>query len=339
METFQAEQNSIAEEARSQKAGRSDIPVDTRLEGLVFRRQIMEALPNMGERKIVIWGTREKGRRAKEIVESLGEKCLCFISSRPRTDTCCGLPLRTPDFLDPARHYVILTTSAPEVLRFLQHGGFRRDGGFGAGGSWLLLRSMWHDDMEFDGCWIGRGTYGYENIGGWDLGLQIKRIGRYCSINDHVQIVAHNHTVNWVSTHPFLSETCFAPASEKIWSSIEETGWRLLREKPAEDELVEIGNDVWIGTNAVLLSGVHVGDGAVIGAGAIVTKDVPPYAIVGGVPAEPIRYRFPKEMIDAFLRIKWWDWPLEDIEDRMGLFYRPELFCRAFDNKGDSNSP
>ena len=161
---------------RSEKPRYLDPPVDTRMENLIFHRQIMGALPSVGDRELVIWGTREKGGRAKELVESLGRTCLCFISSRPRTDTCYGLPLRTPDSLDPARHYVILTTPAPEVLQFLQRNGFRRDSGFGTGGDWLFLRTMWHDDMEFDGCWIGRGTYGYENIGGWDLGLQIKRV-------------------------------------------------------------------------------------------------------------------------------------------------------------------
>ena len=214
----------------------------------------------------------------------------------------------------------------------MQRKGFRRDGGYGAGGGWLLLRAMWHDDMEFDGCWVGRGTYGHETFGTTDLGLHIKRIGRYCSINDRALIVAHNHTMDWVSMHPFLGEVCYAPAKEKLLSAVEKTGIPLLREKlEVKDELVEIGNDVWIGANAVILSGVHIGDGAVIGAGAIVTKDVEPYAIVGGVPARVIRYRFTREIIDAFLRIKWWDWPLEKIEENMELFYHPELFCRTFD--------
>lgn len=83
--------------------------------------------------------------------------------------------------------------------------------------------------------------------------------------------------------------------------------------------------------NAVIMSGVKIGDGAIIGAGAVVTKDVEPYAIMGGVPARLIRHRYPKEMIDAFLRIKWWDWPIEKIEENLELFYQPELFCEIFD--------
>ena len=70
-----------------------------------------------------------------------------------------------------------------------------------------------------------------------------------------------------------------------------------------------IGNDVWIGFEAVILAGVTIGDGAIIGARAVVTKDVPPYTIVGGVPAKPIKKRFDKNIITHLLRMKWWDWP------------------------------
>lgn len=99
----------------------------------------------------------------------------------------------------------------------------------------------------------------------------------------------------------------------------------------------EIGNDVWIGTNAFIVAGVKIGDGAVVGAGAVVTKDVAPYAVVGGVPARVIRYRYSKEMIEAFLRIKWWDWPVSQIEENLALFYDPVLFCKTFDKTHSVN--
>ena len=76
---------------------------------------------------------------------------------------------------------------------------------------------------------------------------------------------------------------------------------------------IVIGNDVWIGYEAVIFPGVTIGDGAVIGTRALVTKDVPPYTIVGGVPAKPIRKRFDPETIDLLLKTKWWDWPKERI--------------------------
>ena len=74
-----------------------------------------------------------------------------------------------------------------------------------------------------------------------------------------------------------------------------------------------IGNDVWIGFEAVILAGVMIGDGAIIGTRAVVTKDVPPYTIVGGVPAKPIKKRFDEDVISDLLCIKWWDWPKEKI--------------------------
>ena len=74
-----------------------------------------------------------------------------------------------------------------------------------------------------------------------------------------------------------------------------------------------IGNDVWIGYEAVILSGVTIGDGAIVAARSVVTKDVPPYTIVGGVPAKPIRRRFDRETIDALLELRWWDWPAEKL--------------------------
>lgn len=76
---------------------------------------------------------------------------------------------------------------------------------------------------------------------------------------------------------------------------------------------IVVGNDVWIGYEAVILAGVTIGDGAIIGARAVVTKDVPPYTIVGGVPAKPIRKRFNEETIDILLKLKWWDWSKERI--------------------------
>lgn len=302
----------------------------------IYRQQILTSLPHVDGREIVIWGTRETGGIAKEIVESLGETCRFFISSRPRTDTCYGLPLYKPDVLDVKKHFVILTTSAKEVVFWLQTHGFRWDSGAETGRDWLLLGTLWHEDMDCSGCMVGRGTYGYEAFISYDLGIQVKKIGRFCSINDRAQVYAHNHALGRVTTHPILDDLRFAPPSPKIWSSIENTGSPIRHAAfTSEDELVEIGNDVWIGTNAVILSGVHIGDGAIIGAGAIVTKDVEPYAIVGGVPAKFIRYRFSREIIDAFLRIKWWDWPLEKIEENIELFYHPELFCKTFDSQNE----
>jgi len=89
----------------------------------------------------------------------------------------------------------------------------------------------------------------------------------------------------------------------------------------------QIGNDVWIGARAIVLDGISIGDGAVIAAGAVVTKDVPPYAIVGGVPAKLIRYRFEDDVIQELLKWKWWDLSLDDLQKNAPQFISQERWA------------
>ena len=98
-----------------------------------------------------------------------------------------------------------------------------------------------------------------------------------------------------------------------------------------------IGNDVWIGYEAVILSGVTIGDGAIIGTRAVVTKDVPPYAIVGGVPAKTIRKRFSDDTISALLKIKWWDWPEERIRNQISDIQAGRIDHLQLSCKGESH--
>ena len=88
---------------------------------------------------------------------------------------------------------------------------------------------------------------------------------------------------------------------------------------------VKIGNDVWIGYEAVILSGVHIGDGAIIGARAVVTRDVEPYTIMGGVPARPIRKRYDEETIQRLLALRWWDFPPEQMQKCLDALERGDL--------------
>ena len=141
---------------------------------------------------------------------------------------------------------------------------------------------------------VGDFTYGQPVIHRWDEKTKLK-IGKFCSIGGNVQILlGGEHHSEWITTYPFDV---------------------LLDDMKAKSKGdVEIGNDVWIGDDAMILSGVKIGDGAVIGAKALVTKDVQAYEIVGGVPAEHIRWRFGK-IRDAVRvwRLEWWNWPIEKI--------------------------
>lgn len=97
-----------------------------------------------------------------------------------------------------------------------------------------------------------------------------------------------------------------------------------------KNEAVEIGHDVWIGEGARILRPVVLGHGCVIAAGAVVTRDVPPYAIVAGVPARILRYRIPEELIPQMLSIAWWDWEPQVIRKKIRHFYDPVKFVKKF---------
>jgi acetyltransferase-like isoleucine patch superfamily enzyme len=97
-----------------------------------------------------------------------------------------------------------------------------------------------------------------------------------------------------------------------------------------------IGNDVWIGENAFIMDGITIGDGAIVGANAMVVRDVPPYAVVAGNPGEIKKYRFPGEVVEQLLQIKWWDWEKQVIMDRLNDFKDIDLFVKKY---GTLNKP
>lgn len=141
-------------------------------------------------------------------------------------------------------------------------------------------------------------------------------IGKFCSIACGAKFLFNsaNHTLDSLSTYtfPIFFEEWGLPVEDipRAWDN--------------KGDIV-IGNDVWIGYEAVVMAGVTIGDGAIIGARAVVTKDVPPYTIVGGVPAKPIRKRFDDETIERRLDLKWWDWPIEKIRRHLEDIQSGEL--------------
>ncbi len=155
---------------------------------------------------------------------------------------------------------------------------------------------------------VGRHTYGldYISILSWNgRGVDVT-IGSFCSISYGLTIfTGGNHRLSWVSTFPFghtKSTRLFgAPISGH----------------PVEPKPVAIGNDVWIGRDVTIMSGVKVGDGAVLAANAHVVKSVPPYAIVGGNPAKILSYRFSEDVIARMLLLKWWEWDDAKIKDHL----------------------
>jgi chloramphenicol O-acetyltransferase type B len=144
-------------------------------------------------------------------------------------------------------------------------------------------------------------------------------IGRFCSIGQNVLIGLdkHQHPLDWLSTSLFTKQL------EKVYRQ--------------EKECIKtsIGNDCWIGRDAVIMAGVKVGTGAVIGARAVVVKDVPPYAIVGGVPTKIIKYRFKTEIINKLLESEWWEFSTAYLEKLD--FRKPEILCNQILNTSKDN--
>lgn len=135
-------------------------------------------------------------------------------------------------------------------------------------------------------------------------------VGAFCSLADPKIFLGGNHHMEWVSTYPFGGRS--------------ESPFKLkYTNKDAGD--VNIGNDVWMAQGVTIMSGVNIGDGAVVAANAHVVKDVEPYSIVGGNPAKLIKYRFAEEQIEKLLEIKWWDWSDERIEKNLSLLCQPDI--------------
>ena len=161
-------------------------------------------------------------------------------------------------------------------------------------------RFLMKENPDLSGFDIGDKSYGIPRILFSDSSATLS-VGKYVSIADGVVIMlGGEHRVDWTTTYPL---NLYYPE----WSTIEG--------HPATKGDVAIGNDVWIGREALILSGVTIGHGAVVGARALVAKDVAPYSIVGGNPARHIRFRFSEESIAELMRIAWWDWPDEIVRE------------------------
>lgn len=157
---------------------------------------------------------------------------------------------------------------------------------------------------------IGKDTYGNPRILSWGEGAILK-IGSFCSIAEGVQIfLGGEHRTDWVTTYPF----------NVLWEAGEP-----IKGHPKTKGDVLIGNDVWIGAEAVILSGVRIGDGAVVGARAVVSRDVSPYTIVAGNPARAVKKRFKDETIQRLLDVRWWDWQDDRLEKALPLLLSSDI--------------
>jgi virginiamycin A acetyltransferase len=141
-------------------------------------------------------------------------------------------------------------------------------------------------------------------------------IGKFCSIACGAKFLfaSANHTLKSLSTYPF-------PLFFEQWN-LDKKHVKYAWDNKGD---IVIGNDVWIGYEAVILSGIHIGDGAIIGTRAVVTKDIPPYTVVGGIPAKEIKKRFDEETINKLLQIQWWNWSFDKIQQYLPYIMNGEV--------------
>ncbi len=187
------------------------------------------------------------------------------------------------------------------------------------------------EEVQYTKC----GKYSYGPLCNHNL---VESVGSFCSFAAGVNVVV-NHAMDYITTHPFLyHSSAVSPIFEKSYDGYKDEPWYFDGVVPHGDVKVRnlkkcrIGNDVWFGLNVLVTNGADIGNGVVAGAGAVITRDVPDYAVVAGVPARIIRYRYEKEEIEALNRIAWWNWPDEKIRENYEDFY---LDIREFIRKHD----
>ena len=172
---------------------------------------------------------------------------------------------------------------------------------------------------------ISRSSVGFATYIGSNCRLDMVSIGKYCAIGSNVCIISATHpTKQFVSIHPAFYST----RKQAGFSYVEENLFEEIKFVNRGKQSVIIENDVWIGDNVSILGGVTIHNGAIIGTGAVVTRDVLPYTIVGGVPAKKIGQRFEKKQIEWLINYKWWEKPEEWIVAHKADFLSIDQFIK-----------
>lgn len=248
-------------------------------------RKTKKIIHQVKGRDIYIWGAGKGGKIVESVLRGFGINVAGFIDQHfKEMPTYLGYVVKSIKEMKPEKDYIIISlmSFSYDILEMLF------DLGYTINDCLYIYENEGYnkEDIVYKGCKIGRYTYGYESL--LEYYPLATSIGRFCSINGTAKIWA-NHSVDCVTTHPFLDNPMFYSQdkySERkklilkygtYCKNVDFENSRIRKNEP-----ITIGNDVWIGANVVVLPGVSIGDGAILAAGAVITKNVEPYGVAGG---------------------------------------------------------
>ena len=183
-------------------------------------------------------------------------------------------------------------------------------------GKAVLNSNIHPTSVIYSGCHVTNSQFGRYSYCAYDCHITNAEIGSFCSIGNRVHIGEAEHPLQWASTSPVF---------ENVTHSGPDKRFARFEVPPVQRTI--IGSDVWIGYGATIKQGVRIGHGAVIGSNAVVTKDVPAYAVVGGVPAKIIKYRFDQDTISKLLESEWWNLPDDALQNYACHIQNPQEFA------------
>ncbi len=283
-----------------------------------IRNAIEEAL-RLGKKDFIIYPYGENGILTKRILnDSFGIKERYIIDNKL---SCYNTNIKSLDYFqytDHADYFVLFTCANSDLYKDVSSALYKY---FPKDNVINIFEMNINESLDrWDETHCGKYSYG-SLCNHW----LVKSVGAFCSFASGSDVV-ENHSVEYVSTSPFLY---VGGADDRVHGRI----WKEFKDeefyfdgiepkgKTHKLERITIGNDVWLGKNVLITNSSNIGNGVIAGAGAVITKDVPDYAVVAGVPARIIRYRYTSDEIDALNRIAWWDWSDDKIRRNYNDFF------------------
>lgn len=281
--------------------------------------RIKKILKKLKNKDVVIFGAYSVGEKIFSLLNSNSINVIYFVDNNTSkfNTVYCGINVYDPQILlnQTKKDFVIVIacTSIDDVKNQLTRMGFIENVDIIAALENPTGIKLTEQTLTSFGFSIGKYSYGYEQF--YYNGVRLNSIGSFCSIAPIVHIAPFQHPIGHITTNPIIYLKNRGFVDEDV-----------IELRDGNNGNVTIKNDVWIGLNAIIMCGVTLGNGCIVGAGAVVTKDVPDYAVVAGVPARVIKYRFTKEQIKILNNSKWWEWSNKKIKQNLHLLTDNEKF-------------